>query len=112
MGPKRRVVRGMETRTKTYSVSLDLDWFMRRTPYPEGYRGLLRTAQGVELTPEDALSYLALEKAKGRRVQPMGAGCGDPCVHAHQGCNGFDFLGGGCPGYFNDTSGAQGASAA
>jgi hypothetical protein len=102
----------MDARTKTFSVSLNLDWFMGRTPYPEGYRGLLRTSDGVELEPADALSFLTLEKAKGRKLLPMGAGCGSPCVHEQQGCVGFDYLGGGCPGYYNDQVGGGDGEAA
>lgn len=97
----------MNGKTKTFSVCMDVDWFLARTPYPDGYVGMLKTRDGVPLTAAEALSFMTMEKAKGHKVIPMSADCGRHCKHESQGCVGFDYSGGGCPGYYNSQKGGE-----
>lgn len=83
---------------KTYSLCLKLDAFMKENKYPADYENLFIDSAGHTLTPQAALTFLAVEKAKGRKVIPMSDQCGRPCKHAGNGCTGFDYSGGGCPG--------------
>lgn len=83
--------------TRSYSIHLCVDSYLRR-PFPEGYEGVFVTSEGSRLSAADAVLFLTLEKAKGRKVIPCGDGCGNPCGHAANGCTGFDYTGGGCPG--------------
>lgn len=41
--------------------------------------------------------FLRTERAKGHKVIPCSGECGNPCKQP--GCKGFDYTGGGCPGY-------------
>lgn len=84
---------------KTRGRVLKIDDFIRTRRFPVDYRGAFRDAQGNELEPVAALTYLHLEKAKGRVVIPCSVHCGKPCKFAMEGCIGFDYTGGGCPGY-------------
>ena len=80
------------------SMSMNIEGFMRNNKYPHGY-DIFEQDDGTEMSPAEALTYLQLEKAKGRKVIPCSAECGAPCSHADKGCAGFDYAGGGCPGY-------------
>lgn len=76
---------------------------MRSTRFPSGYRGMFRNDAGHQLTPQEARDTLRLELAKGHNVIPISKDCGPaPCAHAGEGCTGFDYSGGGCPGYCID----------
>lgn len=83
--------------SRTYSIHLCVDSYLRR-PFPEGYEGVFSTGEGDSLSPADAVLFLTLEKARGRKVIPCGSECGNPCQHVDNGCTGFDYSGGGCPG--------------
>jgi hypothetical protein len=55
---------------------------------------------GKPLSRLEAIDALMDEVAKGRAVIPCNSKtCGNPCPSAHKGCTGFDYSGGGCPGY-------------
>jgi hypothetical protein len=89
----------LTNRSKTYSLSMSIDGFIRNNRYPRDYKGLF-TEDGKTLTPAEARTFLALEKAKGRKVIPCSSECGKPCQHENDGCTGFDYAGGGCPGRY------------
>ena len=76
---------------------MNVEGFMRNNQYPTGY-DVFQKDDGTPLTPAEAMAYLTLEKAKGHKVIPMSAECGNPCQHAVRGCTGFDYSGGGCAG--------------
>lgn len=90
----------MTSRARTISLCMNIDGFIRNAPYPGGYKGLF-VEDGKTLTPAEARTFLALEKAKGRVVIPCSSECGNPCKHSDNGCTGFDYSGGGCPGRFS-----------
>jgi hypothetical protein len=85
----------MNTGTR-YSMCLNIDGFVRNERYPQGYKDLFIGDDGHTLTPAEARAFLALEKAKGRKVIPCSSECGSPCQH--DGCPGFDYSGSGCGG--------------
>lgn len=87
------------TRVKAKGQALRIDEFLRTRRFPSEYRGAFCDAAGHDLEPVAALTYLHLEKAKGRVVIPCSVDCGKPCRFAMDGCIGFDYTGGGCPGY-------------
>lgn len=89
------------TRTRTVSLCLDIEGFMRNNRFPRGY-DIFQHDDGTALTPQQALAFLTLEKAKGRKVIPCTSECGNPCKHADRGCTGFDYQGGGCPGRYKE----------
>lgn len=83
-----------------FHIYLDIDGFVRSSRYPDEYIGLFRDHTGRSLTAAEARTKLTIEKAKGRKVLPMSKDCGAaPCPHVADGCTGFDYSGGGCPGY-------------
>jgi hypothetical protein len=88
-----------ENRSRTYSLSMSIDGFVRNTRYPKGYKGLF-VEDGKTLSAPEARAFLALEKAKGHVVIPCSSECGNPCQHADNGCAGFDYAGRGCPGRY------------
>lgn len=88
----------METTWTRRSMCLNVDGFLRNNKFPLGY-DIFQNDDGTELKPEEALAYLHTEKAKGHKVIPCGEACGNPCKNADKGCTGFDYSGGGCPGY-------------
>lgn len=53
---------------------------------------------GRPLNKEEAISAMMDELEKGHKVIPMNAQCGNPCKQSCA-CPGFDYTGGGCPGY-------------
>ncbi|HXI93820.1 MAG TPA: hypothetical protein VNO24_27870 [Blastocatellia bacterium] len=91
-------------RSKTYSLSMNIDGFVRNNRYPKGYKGLF-IEDGKTLSAAEARTHLALEKAKGRVVIPCSSECGNPCQHSDNGCTGFDYAGGGCPGRYSEAKG-------
>jgi hypothetical protein len=95
-----------EQRWRTFSLSMNIDGFIRNTPYPRGYKGLFIEGDRT-LTALEARTFLALEKAKGRVVIPCSSECGNPCTHAGNGCTGFDYAGGGCPGRYSDAQSGE-----
>lgn len=86
------------TTFKRYSMCLNIDGFVRNERYPQGYRDLFIDDDGRTMSPAEARTFLAVEKAKGRNVIPCGE-CSNPCKHADKGCTGFDYAGKGCAGY-------------
>jgi len=88
---------------KTFSLCMNVEGFMRNNKYPRGY-DVFQHDSGEPLTAHEALQFLTLEKAKGRKVIPMSAQCGNPCKHAENGCSGFDYSGSGCAGRFSEPS--------
>lgn len=81
-------------------IYLDIEGFVRSSKYPDEYIGLFCDATGRSLTPAEARTKLTIDKARGRKVLPISKECGAaPCPHAADGCSGFDYAGGGCPGY-------------
>ena len=88
----------METTWTRCSMCMNVDGFLRNNKFPRGY-DIFQQDDGTPLTPEEALAYLHTEKAKGHEVIPCGEACGNPCKNADKGCTGFDYSGGGCPGY-------------
>lgn len=89
----------MTTRSegKIYSLSVGIDELIKTTPFPDGYIGLFTNDDGL-MDPEAALAHLTIEKARGRRLIPVSAECGNPCQHQSNGCTGFDHIKSGCPG--------------
>lgn len=80
---------------RRYSMSMNIDGFMRQNKFPDGW-DVFQHDDGTPLSPGEALTWLSLEKAKGHKVIPCSSECGNPCKH--EGCKGFDYQGGGCPG--------------
>jgi len=91
-----------DTRARTYSLCMNVEGFMRNNRYPRDYN-IFQKDDGTPLTAPEALAFLTTEKAKGRKVIPMSAACGNPCTHADNGCKGFDYTGGGCPGRYSES---------
>lgn len=60
---------------------------------------MLQNGEGRNLTPSEAMAALTIMLAKGHERMPMSNECGNPCPHAIDGCEGFDFKKSGCPGY-------------
>lgn len=81
---------------KSYGLCLNIEGFMRHEKYPDAYT-CFQHDDGRPMEPHEALEALALEKAKGHRVIPFSADCGNPC--SQPGCKGFDYAGKGCPGH-------------
>lgn len=86
---------------RTYSLSLDVEGFLRHESFPEAYENFLEN-EGTPLSPSEAMAFLVIERAKGRKCIPCSAECGNPCQHSDNGCTGFDYAGGGCPGRYSD----------
>lgn len=97
----------IESRPRTYSMCLNIEGFMRNNRFPRGY-DIFQNDDGAELTPTEALEFLTVEKARGRKVIPCSHECGNPCKHADNGCTGFDYSGGGCPGRYSNTTATEG----
>ena len=79
----------------SYSMCMSIEGFMRNNRFPKGY-DIFQQDDGTPMTPAEALAFLTTEKAKGRKVIPCSAECGNPCKHAS--CPGFDYSGSGCGG--------------
>lgn len=88
----------METTWTRKSMCMNVDGFLRNNKYPKGY-DIFQQDDGTPLHPDEALAFLHTEKAKGHKVMPCSGNCGKPCKNADKGCTGFDYSGGGCPGY-------------
>lgn len=78
----------IEGRTRTISLCMDVDGFLRNNAYPRDFTGVFQNDDGTPLSPADALAFLTLEKAKGRKVIPCSGECGNPCKNADKGCTG------------------------
>ena len=74
----------LESRSKTFSLCLNIEGFMRDNKYPHGY-DIFQNNDGTPLSPVQALEFLTLEKAKGRAVIPCSSECGNPCANAANG---------------------------
>ena len=98
----------IDYRPRTYSICLNIDGFINASKYPDDYVGMFSN-EGGDLSPEQAAQFLAVEKARGRKVIPFSAECGNPCGHANNGCSGFDYGGQGCPGRYADAVDAKSA---
>lgn len=92
------------TRSKTISMCVEIDNFLRRQPFPRAYLGLLRRDDGTPVDPDEAAALLTIAKTKGHQVYPLSRTCGNPCPSQHLGCSGFDYAGGGCPGRYEDAT--------
>ena len=88
----------METALTKRSMCMNVEGFLRNNNYPKDF-DVFQQDDGTPLTPEEALTFLHMEKAKGNKVIPCSGDCGNPCKNADKGCTGFDYSGGGCPGY-------------
>lgn len=64
-------------------------------------RDSMLSDNGRTLSRTEAIAYLTIEQNKGHDVIPAHAGCGNPCTNSCK-CTGFDYKGGGCPGYVID----------
>ncbi len=91
-------------RATRYHIHMSIEGFLEGNKYPDGY-DVFQDADGTPLAPEAVLAYLTTEKAKGHKVIPCSAECGNPCEQ--KGCKGFDYAGGGCPGYPIEEEGTR-----
>jgi hypothetical protein len=80
-------------------LCLHVNDFMRGRRFPDDYTGIFTHVDGAALSPHQARDYLIAQIARNRKVIPMSAQCGHPCPNADNGCSGFDYSGGGCPGF-------------
>lgn len=80
------------------AMSLNVDSFLRYEPFPDGFM-IFQRADGSPMEPAEAMAHLITEKVRGHKVIPCSSECGKPCKNEVLGCTGFDFSGGGCPGY-------------
>src|SRR3546814_10374775 len=53
----------LENRSKTFHLSMHIDSFIAQTRYPDDYQNLM-VQEGRDLTPAEARTFFALEKAK------------------------------------------------
>lgn len=81
---------------RRFHLSMNIAGFMRENKFPDGY-DIFKRDDGTPMSPGAAFTYLNAEQAKGHKVIPCSAQCGNPC--SHEGCEGFDYQGGGCPGH-------------
>jgi hypothetical protein len=93
-----------ETKQKTFGIHLDVESFLKNTSFPHGFAELLTDGEGRELSPYSAREALRAELAKGHKVIPCSGECGNPCQHVSNGCSGFGYGGGGCPGRYHDAT--------
>lgn len=63
-----------------------------------GKKTYMTDGAGRSLSKPEAINALMDELAKGHEVIPMNGKCGNPCKQSCA-CVGFDYAGGGCPGY-------------
>ena len=88
---------------KRYGLRMSIDGFLRHNRYPDDF-DVFQAGDGRAMKPSEALAFLTTAKARGHTVIPCSAECGAPCPHEARGCTGFDYSGGGCPGYFVDAA--------
>lgn len=93
----------VDTRLKRFSLCMNVEGFIRNNLYPRDYKGVFQNDDGTPLSAAKARTFLALEKAKGHKVIPCSSECSNPCQHAGNGCKGFDYSGGGCPGRYTNS---------
>lgn len=91
------------SRWRVFGLCMDIEGFLRQNRFPHGY-DIFQQDDGTPLAPDAALTFLALERAKGRKVIPYTTECGNPCRHKDRGCTGFDYQGGGCPGRYKEQT--------
>lgn len=84
-------------KVRVSSLSMNVVNFLKTRKYPEEFN-IFQHDDGSDMSAEQALTFLTLEKAKGRVVIPCSSECSNPCKHANRGCTGFDYNAGGCPG--------------
>lgn len=84
------------TTRRRFHICMSIEGFLRNNRYPQDFN-VFQHADGTEMPPEEALTYLTTERARGHKVIPCSGECGNPCKQP--GCKGFDYTGGGCPGY-------------
>lgn len=75
---------------------------LKRTRRPDS----MFSENGRPLSRNEAIAYLTIEQNKGHDVIPAHAGCGKPCKNSCK-CAGFDYKGGGCPGYPIDEEASE-----
>lgn len=95
----------LEPTAKRAYLCLSIEGFMRTAKWPKDYN-CFEQEDGTPMTSVEALGFIATEKAKGRKLIPGSANCGNPCQHADNGCTGFDYHQGGCPGHYITKGGA------
>lgn len=95
-----------EPRFKTYSLCMNVEGFLKQNAFPDGY-DIFQQDDGTPLSPAEALAFLEIENAMGHKVIPCSAECGNPCKHSDNGCTGFDYGGGGCPGRYQKAIGEK-----
>lgn len=84
--------------SRTVRLCMSVRGALRRAD--QHLRGMFSdTETGRTLTPPEAREHLMDELAKGHEVIPCANDCGNPCPNADKGCTGFDYSGGGCPGF-------------
>ena len=86
--------------TKRVGDALDIAKFLNEKTFPEDFDHVFEV-NGISLPAVDALAWLSIERARGRKVLPLAHGCDQPCQRSAD-CAGFDFGGRGCPGYSED----------
>ncbi|ODU35367.1 MAG: hypothetical protein BGP24_14875 [Lysobacterales bacterium 69-70] len=84
-------------------MCLNIEGFLRNSKFPRDFRGMFRDDSGRQFTPDEARDHLWSEVHAGHKVIPCSSECANPCKHADRGCAGFDYAGGGCPGYSIDN---------
>ena len=84
---------------RRYHMCLNIAGFMRNNKFPDAY-DCFENEDGSQMSPGAAFTFLNAEQAKGHKVIPCSSECGNPCQRS--GCAGFDYKGGGCPGYLID----------
>jgi len=85
---------------RTYHICLNLRGAIADLQKSRAKKSYFTDDNGKALTRLEALDSLLDEVSKGRKVIPCNSKtCSNPCPNADNGCTGFDYSGGGCPGY-------------
>ena len=87
---------------KRISISLNVRYYLNNAKFPIDYENFLRDDKGQSLKPAQARNRLYDALKQGHEVIPYNPNCGNPCKNQSRGCAGFDYTGGGCPGYSID----------
>lgn len=103
MSATEQKLKPIDNRPRSYSMCMNIEGFIRNNRYPRDYN-IFEQGDGTPMSPEEARTYLQAEQAKGHKVIPCSAECGNPCKHANSGCTGFDYQGSGCPGRIVDPN--------
>lgn len=85
------------SQVRHFGVCVGIEGLLART-FPEDFEGLFAKAEGRAMSAVETYAFLWIAKVSGKKVLPTG-GCRRPCPQQSRGCTGFDYSGGGCPGY-------------